>query len=60
MTYLPDTQKRIRDLPNDIAKMWNESGYKCFCGNMIIVASKEHLFCSECERYWIKAEVDCR
>ena len=58
VTLLPDTMKRMDDLPPDPITMWNETGFLCPCGNTQLIASKRRLYCNKCERYWEKGEID--
>ena len=57
MYQLPDTNQRLGDLRDD-CRMWNETGFKCHCGNVLLVGSKTRLYCGTCGRYWNRDEVE--
>ena len=58
MRMLPDTENRIDDLPHDHCTMWNETGYQCVCRNIMIVGSRDKLYCGGCRRYWNRNEIE--
>lgn len=52
MLQLPDTPKRADQLPQSMDCCWNESGYRCTCGNPLLIGSKRLIVCHRCLRYW--------
>ena len=56
MYQLPDTDNRIQQALVQ-GPVWNECGYRCHCGNPLLMGTSKRLVCYSCDRFWYREDL---